>query len=227
MEECNHSIRNEIKIGSEDYMVNLNKIELKKKGQAINLTKNTNQSIGEILVNLNWNQQSGAKSGGFFASLLNKSNNVDLDLGCLYEMKNGDKGCVQALGKSFGSLNQLPYVQLDADDRTGAVTGGENLRINGNKISEIKRILVYAFIYEGVANWSQADAVVTLNYPAGPSIEVKMDEHRNGKIMCAIAMIENVNNETFKVERLVEYFSGHQDMDRAYGWGMRWSGARK
>lgn len=208
-------------------MVNLNKIELKKKGQVINLTKSNNNAIGEILVNLNWNQQSAAKSGGFFSSLLGKSKGIDLDLGCLYELNDGQKGCVQALGNAFGSFESVPFMKLDADDRTGSSVTGENLRINGNKISDIKRIVVYAFIYEGVANWSQADGIVTLKYPAGPDIEVKLDEHRNGNIMCAIAMIENVNNETFKVERLVEYFQGHQDMDRAYGWGMNWQAGRK
>ncbi len=208
-------------------MVNLNKIELKKKGQAINLTKSNNNAIGEILVNLNWNQQIAAKSGGFFSSLLGKPKGIDLDLGCLYELKNGEKGCVQALGNAFGSFDSFPFMKLDGDDRTGSSAGGENLRINGNKISDIKRIVVYAFIYEGVANWSQADGVVTLKYPAGPDIEVKLDEHRNGKIMCAIAMIENVNNETFKVERLVEYFQGHRDLDQAYGWGMNWQAGRK
>jgi tellurite resistance protein TerA len=207
-------------------MVNLSKIELTKKGQSINLSKSNTQPIGEILVNLNWNQKP-SNSGGFFSSLLGKSNGVDLDLGCLYELKNGEKGCIQALGNAFGSLNRAPYIELDGDDRTGAVSGGENLRINGNKISEIKRVLIYSFIYEGVANWSQADGVVTIKYPAGPNIEVKLDEHINGQIMCAIAMIENVKNETFKVERLVEYFNGHQALDRAFGWGMKWKAGRK
>jgi tellurite resistance protein TerA len=148
-------------------MVNLSKIELTKKGQSINLSKSNTQSIGEILVNLNWNQQT-KKSGGFFSSLLGGgSNGVDLDLGCLYELRNGQKGCVQALGNAFGSYHSAPFIELDGDDRTGAVSGGENLRINGNKIADIKRVLVYSFIYEGVANWSEADGVVTLKYPNG------------------------------------------------------------
>jgi tellurite resistance protein TerA len=211
----------------ESWMVNLSKVELTKKGQSINLTKSNTQSIGEILVNLNWNQQT-RKSGGFFASLFGGgSKGVDLDLGCLYELKDGQRGCVQALGNNLGTYYADPYIELDGDDRTGAVSGGENLRINGKKIAEIKRVLVYSFIYEGVANWSEADAVVTVKYPNGADIEVKLNEHRNGKIMCAIAMIENVKNETFKVERLVEYFNGHQDMDRAYGWGMKWVAGKK
>lgn len=205
-------------------MVNLNKIELKKKGQSINLTKSNNNNIGEILVNLQWNQQVNSKSTGFFS---NKSKGVDLDLGCLYELNNGEKGCIQALGNAFGTLKQSPYIELDGDDRTGSISGGENLRIDGNKISDIKRILVYSFIYKGVANWAEADGVITLSYPAGPNIEVKLDEHRNGQIMCAVAMIENVNNETFKIERLVEYYKGHKEMDNAYSWGMNWVAGSK
>lgn len=207
-------------------MVNLNKIELKKKGQAVNLTKSSNNQLGKIAVNLNWNQQSASK-GGFFANLLGKPKGIDLDLGCLYELNNGEKGCVQALGNAFGTYQNAPYIELDGDDRSGTSTAGENLRINGAKLSEIKRILIYAFIYEGVANWSQADGVVTLTDPNGPAIEVKLDETKNGEIMCAIAMIENVENETFKVERLVEYFQGHQAMDKAYGWGMNWQRGSK
>lgn len=209
-------------------MVNLNKIELKKKGQSINLTKSNNNNIGEILVNLQWNQQVNSKSTGFFSTLLGgNSKGVDLDLGCLYELNNGEKGCIQALGNAFGTLKQSPYIELDGDDRTGSISGGENLRIDGNKISDIKRILVYSFIYKGVANWAEADGVITLSYPAGPNIEVKLDEHRNGQIMCAVAMIENVNNETFKIERLVEYYKGHKEMDNAYSWGMNWVAGSK
>ena len=110
------------------------------KGQKVNIQKSAYvDNLGEIKVNLNWNTK---PARGFFS----KSKAIDLDLGCLFELKNGLKGAVQALGNSFGSLNQPPYISLDGDDRTGASTTGETLRINGNKISEIKRILVYTFI---------------------------------------------------------------------------------
>ncbi|MRX71260.1 Tellurium resistance [Bacillus lacus] len=201
-------------------------IELKKKGESINLSKSNNQSIGEIVVNLNWDQ-TPKSSGGFFSTLFKGNKNMDLDLGCLYEFKNGQKGCVQALGNAFGSLNSFPYIQLDHDDRTGSSAGGENLRINGNKISEIKRILVYTFIYEGAANWSEVDGVITLKYNTGEDIVVKMDEHRNGLTMCAIAMIENVNDQTFRVKKLVEYYNGHAKLDKAFGWGMKWTAGSK
>ncbi len=196
-----------------------------KKGQKVNLHKSEKVSLGEILINLNWNSKPVKQ--GLFSGLLGGSKGIDLDLGCLYELKNGQKGAVQALGNAFGSLKSPPYVSLDGDDRTGAVKTGENLRINGDKISEIKRILVYTFIYEGVANWQQADAIVTIRYPGAEDLIVKMDSYHSNDIMCGLVLFENVNDETFSVEKIVQFYSGHQALDRAFHWGMNWRAGRK
>ncbi|AKG33354.1 TerD family protein [Paenibacillus durus] len=199
--------------------INLKKIELKKRGDVINLQKGTGP-IGEILVNLNWNQK---KKKGFFSS----SAGIDLDLGCLFELSDGYKGVIQALGNAFGSTHREPYISLDGDDRTGSVTTGENLRINGHHITEIKRVLVFAYIYHGVTNWSEADGVVTIKQSSGPDIEVRLDDHNNRKGMCAIAMITNVDNKTFSVEKLVNYVADHLDLDKKYHWGLRWTHGSK
>lgn len=192
------------------------------KGQKVSLKKSSpSAGLGEILVNLNWN----AKPKGFLAGLL--SSGIDLDLGCLFELKDGSKGAVQALGNAFGSLNRPPFVALDGDDRTGAAAAGENLRINGNEIANIQRILVYTFIYEGVANWKQADATVTLKYPGAEDLIVKMDTFNSSNKMCGLALLENVNDETFSVEKIVQFYQGHEDLDRAFGWGLRWRAGRK
>ncbi len=66
---------------------------------------------------------------------------------------------MQALGNAFGNLQEPPFIALDGDDRSGAVAGGENLRVNGERISQIQRILVYTFIYEGAANWTRPRAL--------------------------------------------------------------------
>ena len=193
-------------------------VELRK-GQKVSLEKR-NASIGEILINLNWSQP---VSRGFFARAPQP---IDLDLGCLFELKNGVKGAVQALGNSFGSLTQPPYISLDGDDRTGTSTDGENLRINGTMISQIKRILVYTFIYEGVANWREANGIVTVRYPGSQDIIVRMDEYGTSQKMCAIALFENYN-DTFSVEKIVRFFDGHSQMDQAFNWGLRWVPGRK
>jgi tellurite resistance protein TerA len=130
------------------------------------------------------------------------------------------------LGNAFGDLKSPPYVALDGDDRTGAVSGGENLRVNGRMSTNIKRLLVYTFIYEGVANWQEANGVVTIKYPGGDDIIVRMDEYGTSLKMCAIAEIANVSG-SMSVEKLIRFFSGHQDMDTAFGWGFRWVAGRK
>ena len=195
-------------------------VELRK-CQKVNLEKH-GSSLGEILINLNWSQP--ARRGGFFAP---KPQPIDLDLGCLFELQDGSKGCVQALGNAFGSMNNPPYVALDGDDRTGSSVGGENLRVNGAMISKIKRLLIYTFIYEGAANWREANGVVTVKCPGSQDIIVRMDDYGSNQGMCAIALLENLNNETFSVEKVVRFFNGHENMDRNFGWGLRWTAGRK
>tara|TARA_Y100001963_G_scaffold158018_1_gene256176 strand:- start:3458 stop:4624 length:1167 start_codon:yes stop_codon:yes gene_type:complete len=201
--------------------VNLNKISLDKRQSSISLEKKDG-NFGEIKVNLNWNR--GSKSGGFFG--FGKNSGIDLDVGCLYELKNGEKGAVQALGNSFGSYRDEPFIELMADDRTGSSVDGEWLRINGSQWREVKRILVFAFIYDGAPNWHATDGVITIYVPDQAPVEVRLSEEGGQMGMCAIALLENISG-TVRVNREVRFFSGHEKMDRAFGWGMRWRAGSK
>ena len=183
-----------------------------RKGQTLNLQPSSAAGLGDILVNLSWN------SRGFRGP-------IDLDLACMYELNNGMKGVVQALGNAFGSKFTPPYIMLDGDDRSGL--GGENLYINGNMVSQIKRILVFTFIYDGVANWQQANAVVTIRYPGAQDIIVRLDEYYSSQTVCALAMFRNINNVTFNVEKLVQFYPSHQVLDQAFGWDLPWVLGRK
>ncbi|MDE7364607.1 MAG: TerD family protein [Ruminococcus sp.] len=190
------------------------KINLQK-GQKISLVKCGNNIKGEISINLNWKQQTG-----FTAKP------VDLDLGCLYELKDGSKGTIQALGNRFGSLNQPPYIMLDGDDRTGASSDGETLRINAEMVSEIKRILVYAFIYDGSADWQGTDGVVTVKCAGSPEVVVKMDEYGSNLTLCAVALLENVS-DNFTVKKVVEFYKNQVYADNAFNWGLKWKAGKK
>lgn len=124
-------------------------------------------------------------------------------------------------------MDKPPFVSLDGDDRTGTSTNGENLRVNGTMIPQIKRILVYTFIYDGAANWREANGIVTVKYPGSQDIIVRMDEYSTSQKVCAIALFENQNDETFSVEKIVRFFDGHEPMDRAFNWGLKWVPGRK
>lgn len=212
--------------------VSLSKVTLSKAAPTISLTK-SGEKQGAMRVNLNWSTGAAApqpKKKGFLAKLAAASygsGGVDLDLGCLYELADGTKGVIQALGKSFGSLETAPYIALDGDDRSGTVTGGENMHINLARPENFKRILIFAMIYDGAPNWAAVDGVVTLFPTTGPQVEVRLDSDNNSARICSIALLENTK-QGITVTREVEYIEGSQsDLDKKYGWGMKWAAGRK
>ncbi|PCC99197.1 TerD family protein [Halopseudomonas pelagia] len=196
--------------------VNLNKITLDKSRSSISLEKKAGGQYGQIRINLNWAQQ---QTSGFLG--FGKKASVDLDLGCLFELQNGRKGVVQALGKGFGAYNQAPFIQLMGDDRTGSVSDGEWLHINGDRWSEIKRIAVFAFIYDGAPNWSATDGVVTLFAPNQAPVEVRVSEEGGKLGCCCIALLENIGGDV-KVTRRVDFHRDQEKLDHAYQWGLSW-----
>ncbi|WP_256278484.1 TerD family protein [Rhodococcus erythropolis] len=197
--------------------VQLSKITLTKTSPTVSLAKGDQSATMQM--NLNWTRGRRGLFGGGGA--------VDLDLACLYQLKDGSKGVIQALGKSFGNLDYPPYIALDGDDRSGNTTGGENLHINLAHLSEFKRILIFAYIYDGTPNWSAADGIVTLYPPTGPEVEVRLGSHNNRACTCAIALIKNEKNE-LTVTREVRYINGTQsEISKAYRWGLKWSTGRK
>ncbi|WP_375479529.1 Tellurium resistance [uncultured Jatrophihabitans sp.] len=203
--------------------VSLSKVTLTKSSPSVSLSKQS----GQLRVNLNWDAQPAEPQKGGFLKKLAGNPGIDLDLGCLFELADGRKGVVQALGNSFGSLDQAPYILLDGDDRSGANSAGETMFVNLAHAAEIARILVFACIYSGAPNFEAAKGVVTLTPASGPPIEVRLDEAAGGARMCAIALIEGGPNG-LSVQREVRYVEGSQRaLDEAYGWGMKWTAGRK
>jgi len=205
--------------------VSLTKVTLTKNSPTVSLSKQQGGSAGgELRVNLNWTSRPA--SGGLFKRVA--AADIDLDLACLYELTNGRKGVVQALGNSFTSRNDgAPIISLDGDDRTGDNTGGENLRIDLSRLREVRRVLIFTYIYEGTPNWAGASAVVTLYPQGGAPIEIHLDESDTAARTCAIALLESTGTD-LSVRREVRYIQGTQSaLDAAYNWGMSWTKGRK
>lgn len=209
--------------------LSLNKVTLTKSAPTVSLTKQ-GSATGRLHVNLNWQARptDGEQPKGFLKRMAGAAQpGIDLDLGCLYELADGRKGVIQALGGQFGQLDAPPYIFLDGDDRSGTNVGGENLFINLAHATQIRRVLVFACIYQGASAFDQAHGVVTLTPATGAPIEVKLDEAAGRSRMCAVALIEN-NGGDLTVRREVNYVDGAQDvLDRAYNWGMDWTPGRK
>lgn len=201
------------------------KVTLTKASPAVSLTKQESES-GILRVNLNWNAKP-SEAGGFLKRLT--SDAIDLDLGCLYEYSDGSKGAVQALGNAFRDRHSFggdPFVWLDGDDRTGSAVGGENLFVDLRAADRIRRVIVFALIYEGAPNWAAANGLVTVMPASGRRFEVRLDEGDPRARMCAVVLLENVGG-AIRVSRQMRYVSGHSELDNAYGWGIRWVAGRK
>jgi tellurite resistance protein TerA len=202
------------------------KVVLTKAAPTVSLTKQGSAG-GTMRVNLNWNARPPQERGGLFKR---PAASLDLDLGCLYEFTDGTKGVVQALGNAFTARPRgvsSNVIWLDGDDRSGTNAAGENLFIDLANADKIKRIMVFALIYEGAANWAAAEGVVTLFPASGPQIEVRLDDPRDGARICGIALLES-NGGDLTVRREVNYLNGAQRvLDEAYGWGMNWTAGRK
>jgi tellurite resistance protein TerA len=200
-------------------------VSLTKANPRVSLNKRGATS-GRLHVNLNWTSGAPAKKG-LFAKVSSGGGGIDLDLGALYELTDGTKGVVQALGNMFGSLDSPPYAYLDGDDRSGSNVGGENLYVNLSESARIKRLLIFAFIYEGVPAFDQADGVVTITPASGAPITVRLDEQAGRSRMCAVALLTNTGGE-LALQREVRFIDGSQRaLDEAYDWGMNWKAGRK
>ncbi|GAB2614798.1 hypothetical protein GCM10027168_54250 [Streptomyces capparidis] len=212
--------------------VRLTKVTLTKESPTVSLTKQGGTS-GTMRVNLNWEvhkQFSGwiRKAGRTFAG----HSDLDLDLCAMFELVDGSKGIVQALGNSFGSLQQPPFIHLDRDDRTGAVASGENLTISLDHKDLFRRILIFVYIYEGARSFANLHATVTLFPQHGAPVDFSLDECTTPSQVCALAQITNVNGELI-VQRESRFFipergvSPQRTIDYAYGWGLNWTPGRK
>ncbi|QKW06280.1 Tellurium resistance [Streptomyces sp. NA04227] len=215
-----------------------NAIELTKRHPSVSLTKQ-GAATGNLRINLSWQMRTsdfGRRSRSGRSLLRNPLSlfkpevvqghtqgvvNVDLDLGCLYELVDGERGVVQPLGNFFGDLNAPPYVKLSGDDRFGSGSG-ETVYVNLDHRESIKRLLVFVYIYDQTPAFDRTHAKVTLYPGNGPRIEISLDEHAPQARSCAVVLIENVKGELM-VRREVKFVYGFQsELDRLYGWGLQW-----
>ncbi|WP_329018177.1 TerD family protein [Streptomyces sp. NBC_00690] len=213
-----------------------NSISLNRRRPSVSLTKQGAAS-GHLRVNLSWRMRTSDIEGRQQNSLLRHPFklfkpevvqahtqgmvNVDLDLGCLYEMADGSKGVVQPLGNFFGSTNEAPYVKLSGDDRFGSGSG-ETIYVNLDHHAEIKRLLFFVYIYDQTPAFDRTHAQVTLYPSSGPRVEIELDERAPEARSCAVFSVDNTKGELV-VRREVRFVYGFQaELDRLYGWGLQW-----
>lgn len=181
-----------------------------------------------IMIGVAWDNMQ-VQNAGFFGKLFKKVRNVgvDLDIGCLYELQDGTRGAIQAFGEKFGNFDEAPFIALSGDERTGNADGhDEYLLVNGAHWDKIKRLLVYIYIYDGAPRWSAIKPQLVIDVPGENDLYVTLKAHCDTLALCAVGGLENVRGG-IKLTNFTEYFPGHLEMDRAFGFGLDWGDGRK
>ena len=200
------------------------KFNLQKVGDQHKIDLSKGKANITVNANLNWNQTVQVKKGFLGSIFGGGSDSPDLDLGCMYEMQNGNKNVIQPLGKNFGSKSQEPYVFLDKDDRDGGSNDGENMFVYKPEL--VKRVMFFAFIYKGAPNFQSVGGKMTFKISNGEVITLSLNNPDSSSTFCAAALFENKNGDYFltKEER---YFRGHQLADAHYKFGFNWTAGSK
>lgn len=204
-----------------------NSVHLRKAGESLAVNP-PEGGFKYIVIGAMW-ENVEVKKSGLLGKLVKKAAKVgvDLDVGCFYEMEDGTRGCLQAFGKKFGHFDKPPYMTLSGDERTGDKHGyDEHILVNGAHWDKIKRILVYFYIYDGAPNWAQIAPKIILDVPGEEDLAVTLDVHNDALCVCAVGGIENVRGG-IKLTNHTEYFPGHAEMDRAFGFGLEWDDGKK
>ena len=201
--------------------VNLTKVTLEKRGEKSKLDLRKGGGVQPIHVNLNWDAP--APKRGFLASLSAPAA-PDLDLGCMFRLKDGTAGVIQPLGGNFGAQNQPPYIFLDKDDRSGAARDGENLTIFRPDLLDL--VMVFAMVYEGASDFAEVGGRLTIKEPNGNEIFMRLNSPQRGRNFCAICTVR-AGGSSVEITKEEQYFPSHREADAQFGFGFNWTAGRK
>lgn len=198
--------------------ITLSKVTLKKKGdkKSISLEKADKNFIH---VNLNWDAPE-SKKFSFFGS----NAAPDLDLGCMFRLKNGKMGVIQPLGNCFGSSHQPPYILLDKDDRSGTSATGENLTIYKPELVDF--IMIFAMIYKGAKNFTTVNGRIIVTDQKGNEVYIRLDSPDPRYTFCSVCSFKNTGT-TLDLIKEELYFPGHREADKHFGFEFNWTKGSK
>lgn len=152
------------------------------------------------------------------------------ELGALFELADGRKGVVQALGGATGALWLPPYVQLDAGG------GRAELTVNLDQAVRFRRVLVFLALRGGSFADSDSGGTVEVRPEHGPPADFALPPPSGGgSAVCALVLITREragggsgSGEVLRLRREARYLparpglSPQRTVDYAYGWALRW-----
>ncbi|MBQ7528881.1 TerD family protein [bacterium] len=138
---------------------------------------------------------------------------AELRLGCMVELKDGQKFMLQTLGSHLGHKDSAPYI-------TAQQNSGQFDELTIYKPEQIKRLLLFTFVYLAPNFAKDFGAVVILKDKNGNSVRVPLLAPSPSQKFCAVATIDFDNKLNIKREEC--YFTNHQFADQHYKFNFNW-----
>ncbi|MFD0633391.1 SAV_2336 N-terminal domain-related protein [Catenulispora yoronensis] len=169
---------------------------------------------GAFQIGMQWNQfpsvAVGTKSRRLVPAPVFHSRMIELGLGCLYETNSGQRGVVQDFGQYTGGYRRPPFIYFYDD----------NLFLNLEHISEMRRVLFFVVAYSGAFDSARAEVRVSLLDRT--VYRTRLDNPGPEARSCAVALL-TWRRRKLVLQRELKYVTGYQaDLDRRYGWGLSW-----
>lgn len=148
---------------------------------------------------------------------------ADAELGALFELADGRKGVVQALGGATGALWLPPYVQLDAGG------GVPEMAVNLDQAVRFRRVLVFLALRGG--SFADAGGTVEVRPEHGPPEDFALAPSGGESAACALVLVTRGRageGDVLRLRREARYLparpglSPQRTVDYAYGWALRW-----
>lgn len=178
----------------------------------------------EMVISLKWTNGSG------LMKRIMGQGALDIDLGCYYEMDNGEKLLIDALqfSEDYGGREQKtrqgcfvapPYIWHCGDNRGMGRESIETILVNPLGLNQLRRLMIYAYVYDGSPRWAEAQATLEISLPGYESTLIEVNTMGSERF-CAIASIDvNPEDSCLVISKLDTFHSGHSTCDRVYGWG--------
>ncbi|WP_328472318.1 Tellurium resistance [Streptomyces sp. NBC_00448] len=146
-----------------------------------------------------------------------------IDLCALFELTDGSRGVVQALGGGHGALDRPPYLRLGTDRHHG-----DHVAFDLDHGAAFRRVLLFVSAHTGDHDLRGLNGSLILDSGHGAGIRVPLGPCTAPATACALALLVR-DGPHLLVRREARYLapraglSPQRMVDYAYGWGLRWT----
>jgi tellurite resistance protein TerA len=167
---------------------------------------------GPIHATLHWECRIGGEGG--------RVRPIVLALGAFYRLKSGVRGVIQA-ADNRGHLAAPPWTALHGKTRHDRDGGVDSLEIVGDRLSDIERIDLFAYIARGSASWAGCTAWCTVAVAGQVPVELPLGAGPDGAAVVALLSM-SVAESALSVAPQLLFANDQADLDKALGWGLTW-----